>query len=168
MNLKTKIRIRKKAIKSKIKIIRKNVKKQDKLESLVKYILKKPKRFINKIKNSKTPIRDIIRFILGSRIAIIIFGIILYLKAQLFYEKISLEINWEKPEITNLMTIAFITILVCPLLFIKKEKNRFRTIIIMDILLSRIITCRQYILWIFINNVINNTNTICKICRRNR
>jgi lipoteichoic acid synthase len=125
-----KVRQKKREIKRKLKIFNMNIEKGLKLEK----ILKEPKRFINKLKASDNKLNIILKTILNTRIFIAILVLTLTLKALLFYQNIGANIG--APNYTMQVTISFLLVMVIPLMFIKKNKNRFRWIMAYDIFFS--------------------------------
>ncbi len=135
-----KVRSKVKGVENKSKIIKNEIFKDktilDRLKGIFRYILKKVKISITKFLNSKHHISDIIEFILGSRLIIIWLIIILYEKAIFFYDNVDIIMSEGVGELRELMTLIFVLVTVSPLLFIKKNKNRFRMFIVFDIFLS--------------------------------
>ena len=118
------------AIKRKLDIIIRNFS----VKNLINNILKEPKRFINRLKNSQYPFSIILNCLLSSRLTIIFLVLILMIKTVLFYNCIELDL--EQFGNINFISCIFIMILISPILFIKKNKSRFYAIITYDILLS--------------------------------
>lgn len=131
------LKVKLKMFKNKFKIINKHLKEQISMKDIKKYILKKPKRFIRRFKNSKNRFAFILNFILGSRISIVLLLILLLAKTMMFYRNLNLEFS--AFDYTNIMSFVFLLIIICPLFFIKKDKNRFRGVIIFDIFLSALL-----------------------------
>jgi len=130
----SRIKIRIKAKKNKWKILKKHLKDNFEISNFTKFILKKPKRKIRKIKNEKDYIRQFIRFLLSSRIAILLLLLITLLKTIMFHRGIVASPLYTRYVPTFFM--VFSSVLVIPLFFIKKDKNRFRFIMFYDIFYS--------------------------------
>lgn len=131
------IKFKIKKAKNKLKIIKSNLKKDIEVSSIINYMLKSPKRFIQKFKNSKNKPAFIVNFLLSSKFMIVILVAILTAKAMLFYKNSKLLVYVSS--FTFEITVIFLALLVSPLLFIKKDKNRFRWIIAYDIFFSLIL-----------------------------
>lgn len=130
----SKIKIKGKALENKVRIIKENLKNQISAKDILRYALKRPKRFCNKMKNSKNKFRFLLDFFLSSRISILILIAILMAKTVLFYKNIN--INENVIFYTNITTFLFILVLISPILFVKKNKNRFCLVIFYDIVIS--------------------------------
>ncbi len=104
----------------------------------------------------KVKLAIIVNNLLSSRLNIIILFFLLVLKTHVFYRNINLDIGLFSN--TNFISLQFILVAICPLLFIKKDKNRFLGMIIYDILFS---------LLLFVDNVYYeysyNMLSICQI-----
>ena len=88
----------------------------------------------DKSKLDKIKLSIVINRILSSRLNIIILFLLLILKTQLFYRNIDLNVGLFSN--TNFISLQFILVAICPLLFIKKDKNRFLVMIIYDVFFS--------------------------------
>lgn len=136
-----KIRIRVKGIENKYNIIKKFFTQSkwnlDTLKIFIQYILNRLKRVYFRLKNDKNYISRIIEVLLGSRLIIIWIMISLYQKTIFFYENVNLNIGEEDQ--TYFMTIIFLLITVCPLLFIRKNKNRFILAMCYNLILSTLL-----------------------------
>lgn len=129
---KTKIRL--KAGTKKVTIWKASLKNKNKIKDLFDFMVKKPKRSFMRIKNNANSICSIVIELLSSRSGIILLSLILLMKTALFYNDIGLE-----REGKDIAGLIFLLISVCPLLLIKKNKNRFRLMLIYDILFSTLI-----------------------------
>ena len=120
-------------IKRKLKFIKKTLTAKINLKNKVTRI----NRPYLRIKNSKHPIRRCLEVSISSRLGIIFLIILILLKCIFFYNNIKIEkvIYFY----TILDTILFSATIVTPLFFIKKNKNRFFGIIVIDILVSLIL-----------------------------
>lgn len=105
--------------------------------NLKKAILEKIESIKIKYKHSESHTMFILDFILSSRLMIIIFVCILMLKTMLFYRNIDLDID----HFGNLsfISLQFILIMVIPIFFVKKDKNRFWIILLYDLILGTIL-----------------------------
>lgn len=130
-----KVKAKTKATKKKINIIRNLIDNRNTIFDLFKRIPKLPKRFKTRFKESKSKFCFILRSLLGSRIVIIILVLVLIEKTKLFYNQ-TLPMQTEEFENIYLFTFIFIVITLIPLLFVRKDKNRFYLGIIIDLLLS--------------------------------
>lgn len=131
------IKFRIKKTKNKFKIMKKNLKTDIKVSAIINYMMKSPKKFFQRFKNSKNKGAFIVNFILSSKLMIVILVAILTAKAMLFYKNSKLLVYLSS--FTFDITIIFLALLVSPLLFIKKDKNRFRWIMAYDIFFSIIL-----------------------------
>lgn len=123
-----------KKIKLRLHIIKNFFKSKNKLKILKNSALKKKNNIINRYKNSTNRFAFVLNSILSSRITIILLFFILMFKSNLFYTNI--ELPEDSMDRTNLMTARFLSVMICPLLFIRKDKNRFRWVMFYDIFLS--------------------------------
>lgn len=127
-------KVRIKGFKKKYNIIEKNLNEEVNAKKAMYHLFKVPRRFISKLKNSKHKISFLINSFLSSKFMLVVLVIILTAKAKIFYDNTSLESILS--DFTIIITSIFLTILICPLLFIKKDKNRFIWIMIYDIFFS--------------------------------
>ena len=129
-----KVKTRFRKLRRKYKIIKKHLNQNIEMSNIISYMLKSPKRFLGRFNNNEHKIAFLINSLLSSKIMIAVLVIILSLKAVLFYD--STTLNTTLSDFTYEMTLIFMSIFICPLLFIKKDKRRFRWIIIYDIFFS--------------------------------
>lgn len=130
----SKIKIKLKAIKNKKRIIEGHLKDDFEFKKFTNQILKKPKRFFYRLKNSKNRFKDIIRFILGSRLSIILLILIMYIKTNIFYRNIQMDELYM--QFLTVFFYCYTLVLVIPLFFIRKNKNRFRFMMFYNIFYS--------------------------------
>ncbi len=123
-----------KRTKLKLHIIKDFLKSKNKLKNIKKYIIKKSKNALSRYLNSENHIKFIINSILSSRIVILLLFLIIMFKSNLFYQNINLP--EDSMDRTIMMTVRFLCVMICPLLFIKKDKNRFLGIMIYDVVIS--------------------------------
>lgn len=98
------------------------------------FMKKKIKNLKNRYLNSKNHFSFILNIILGSRISIILLIGLIIFKTWVFYINIGLDDN--NIGQTLFTSIQFILIAICPLLFLKKDKNRFLGVLIYSILIG--------------------------------
>ena len=123
--IKRKIEIRKHLFIKKSKLIFKCIidflNNTHKWKQFIFFVKKKVNNFKNRYKSSKNHFSFILNFILGSRISILLLiGLILF-KTWIFYINIGLnDIDLRQ---TLFISIQFILIAICPLFYLKKDKN---------------------------------------------
>lgn len=148
----SKIKIKFKAVKNRMKILKDIFKHKGWMNDTTNYISKKIKRKYIKIKSSNNKIYSLLSLLLSSRITIILTVLILSLKANLFYTNIEAEIEFTAS--TRTMAIICLSIFVFPLFFIKKDKNRFRWCLTYNIFFSTLLFADN-IYWDYSSNLIS-------------
>lgn len=162
--IKVKAYLWKKRANIKIDRIKKFLFSKDKIEIIKKLTIKKLKRAKGKLQRN-----GLLGIILSSRLLILFLVIILWAKANLLYNEIGL---WEDKTVilysgiggydrayTNMITITYIALLIIPLMFIKKNKNRFAWVIIYDIIFS-IILFADNLYYIYSSTLLSVTQII--------
>ena len=147
-----KIKLKVKKLKRKLQIIKNNCsqRSENPIAKIEKYALKGPKRAIKKFIQSDKRISYLIRVLLSKRIAIIFLMVILIIKTEFFYKNIELE----REEHTNFISFIFILVSILPLFLIKKDKNRFRGLIIYDLIFSTLLLADN-IYWNYSSNLLS-------------
>ncbi len=124
--------------------------KKETLKDRIKYFFSKPKIFIQNYKYSDNKIKFLLKTFLKSKLIIVLLVLLLWIKTIYFYSLTISEASLSKFNITgldgdynydvlneqieginffdytSLITIITLSISVLPLLFIKKDKNRFK------------------------------------------
>ncbi len=142
------IKVRIKNIKNKIKILIKSLKEKEKLKRLMCYVKRKKERFLYKYKNADNKILFILKTLLESRMIILLLLVILMIKSWFFYYNIQLE------KYISYTSILFIMLLIIPMFFIKKDKNRFALFMIYLILTS-VLLFVDNVYWEYASNMLS-------------
>lgn len=148
----SKIKIKGRAIRRKLKIYKEHLKDNFEFAKFARFLFKKPKRKFLRFKNSKNHFCYLLRFLLSSRIAILFLFLIMMAKTIMFNSNLKL------PEVyirfLPIFFSIFASILIFPLFFVKKDKNRFRLIMFYNIIYS-ILLFADNVYWEYSSNFIS-------------
>ena len=126
----SKIKIKIKAIKRKIGLLKRNLNINSIIKGNFNHLLKRYKRWKLKYQNCKNRVY----YIFTSRIAIVFLFMILMIKTILFY--VCIHISEDEFWYTCFISFIYMLILLFPIFFIRKGKNRFRAVIGYDMFFS--------------------------------
>lgn len=150
--IKNKIKVRIKAIKRKYEVILNAVCEQTFFLNLDKRFSTVLKRFCIRWKQTKNKPMLLLRMLFGSRAVIVVFTMILMAKTLFFYQNLKLEVSfWDN---TYQNTLFFIMLTLSPLLFVRKERHRFKLMIVLDIFFS-ILLFADNLYWDFAVNMLS-------------
>lgn len=146
--IKTKIKL---AVK-RYKIIIKGIDNRDSLFDFLTYFQKCLKKMLNRFLHSKYKILYILRNLLSSRFIYILLSILLMSKMIFFYNEI--EMTKESFNALYELSLIFILVTLCPLWFVRKNKNRFYIGMIFNIIISLVLFA-DCVYWKFAVNMLS-------------